>query len=329
MRIFLRLIILSLCLAVAWLAWVVFVPVSLPQNPYKLTVGANRTLNQIAKSLESEGVIRQRRIMVGLAKLLGAERKIKAGMYILNGSVSMWDVVGRLVDGHPDQASLTVIEGWGFHQFRLAVDKSADVEHKTQQLTDAQIMQQLGEEKVPAEGVFFPSTYFFTPGTDDIEIYQRAYKTMTTMLENVWAGRDAGLPYHTPYDLLIMASLIEKETSRDDDRPMVAAVFINRLNKGMRLQTDPSVIYGMGRGYKGSISKADLHRDTPYNTYTRAGLTPTPIALPGKAALEAAAHPAKSNALYFVAKGDGSSYFSSTLDEHNQAVRKFILKKEK
>ena len=322
-----RLLLLAVLAALAWLAWVVVIPVDLPQSPYKLTIGPNRSLGQIARALSEEGVIRNRNVMVVLARLQGSDRKIKAGLYQFNGQASMWDILQRLAEGHPDEASLTVIEGWSFHQFRQAIDRNPDLEHQARDLSDAQLLQQLGLNDIKPEGLFFPSTYLFTPGSSDLELYRRAYNTMQQKLEAAWAARKPDLPYHTPYELLIMASLVEKETSLDADRPLVAAVFVNRLHTGMRLQTDPSVIYGMGSAYQGNISKADLRRDTPYNTYTRNGLTPTPISLPGKAALEAAANPANSTALYFVAKGDGSSYFSATLDEHNQAVRKYILKK--
>jgi UPF0755 protein len=322
-----RLLLLAILAAMGWLAWVVVIPADLPQTPYKLTIGPNRTLGQVARGLSEEGVIRNRSIMMWLGRMLGMDRKIKAGLYQFSDSASMWDILQRLADGHPDEASLTLIEGWSFRQFRQAIDRNPDITHDAHALSDAQLLQQLGLDGVAAEGLFFPSTYLFTPGSSDLDLYRRAYGTMQQKLEAAWAARKADLPYHTPYELLIMASLVEKETSLDADRPLVAAVFVNRLHKGMRLQTDPSVIYGMGSAYRGNISKADLRRDTPYNTYTRNGLTPTPIAMPGKAALEAAANPANSTALYFVAKGDGSSYFSATLDEHNQAVRKYILKK--
>lgn len=329
MKMFFRFLMALVAAALLWLGWVVVVPVTVPHAPYKLTVGPNRTLNQVAHELEKEGVIRNRQVMVLLARLSGADRKIKAGLYLFNDSVSMLDVLKRLAEGHPDEASLTIIEGWTFHQFRQAVDKSPDLQHLARGWSDAQVMQELGVTADHPEGLFFPSTYLFTAGSSDIELYRRAYRTMQTQLDEAWAGRRGDLPYKTPYELLTMASLIEKETAREADRPMVAAVFVNRLVSGMRLQTDPAVIYGMGRSYRGNISKSDLRRDTPYNTYTRGGLTPTPISLPGKASLDAAAHPADSRALYFVARGDGSSHFSETLDQHNQAVRKYILKKER
>ncbi|UTH72375.1 endolytic transglycosylase MltG [Chromobacterium sp. IIBBL 290-4] len=320
-------LLLILLAAAGWLAWAILMPVSLPDGGYKLLVGPNRTMRQIAHTLEDDGAIRNRQLMVALARASGADRKVKAGLYRFEGGQSMLDILNRLIQGHPDEASLTAIEGWTFRQLRQALNKHPDVKHDAAQMSDAELMRQLGVPNASPEGLFFPSTYLFTPGVSDMDLYRQAFATMQQQLEAAWAARKADLPVHTPYELLILASLVEKETASDGDRPMVAAVFVNRLKKGMRLQTDPSVIYGMGSQYQGNIGKADLRRDTPYNTYTRAGLTPTPIALPSKASLIAAAQPADTDALYFVARGDGSSQFSSTLEQHNQAVRKYILKK--
>lgn len=317
----------ALLLSLCWLSWVVFVPVDLPESPYSVSVGPNRTLAQVARGLRQEGVIRNRVVMVALARLQGADRRIKAGLYRFSGSISMWSLLQRFSSGSPDEASVTVVEGWTFRQFRAQLDQDPDVKHDTAGLSDAEVLARIGADLPSPEGLFFPSTYLFTPGASDLEILDRAYQTMQRKLTQAWSGRAADLPLTSPYQLLTLASLIEKETARAGDRPMIAAVFVNRLKKKMRLQTDPAVIYGMGARYDGRIGKADLKRDTPYNTYTRDGLTPTPIALPGEAALEAAAHPAPSAVLYFVARGDGSSHFSTTLDEHNQAVRKYILKK--
>jgi len=327
LKLFVRLIAGLLAAGVLWLAWVVAVPVPLPQSPYNVIVGPNRTLHQVAYMLERDGLIRNRWVMVALARIGGTDRKIKAGLYEISSPVAMWQLLKRFAEGNPDQASVTVIEGWSFRQFRAAVDREPDLKHDSRGLSEESLLTAIGATELRAEGLFFPSTYFFVPGSSDLDLYRRAYRTMQQQLASAWAQRSANLPYSQPYELLTMASLVEKETSQDADRPNVAAVFTNRLNIGMRLQTDPSVIYGMGSAYRGNISRADLRRDTPYNTYTRSGLTPTPISLPGRAALEAAAHPADTRALYFVARGDGSSQFSETLDQHNAAVRKYILKK--
>ncbi len=327
MKTFGRLILAVLAAALVWLAFVVLVPVTPPEPVWSITVGPNRTLSQVATGLAERGVVRNRTVMVLLARLAGTDRRLKAGMYRFHDAASMLDILRRFADGRPDESSVTILEGWSFRQFQAALARNADIVHATAGWNEAQIMTAIGTTHTSAEGWLFPSTYFFTPGSTDLEIFKRAYGLMNERLEAAWQGRAANLPYTSPEQLLTVASLIEKETSLDADRPLVAAVFVNRLRIGMRLQTDPSVIYGIGPSFNGNLTRADLQRDTPYNTYTRAGLPPTPISLPGKAALDAAAHPANSKALYFVARGDGSSYFSETLNEHNSAVRKYILKK--
>nr|WP_215796560.1 endolytic transglycosylase MltG [Paludibacterium paludis] len=322
-----RLVLATVVAAFAWLAFVVLMPVSPPEPSWVITVGPNRTLSQVATSLADKGLVRNRNVMVALARLAGTDRKLKAGIYRFHDGASMLDILRRFAEGRPDEASVTMLEGWNFRQIREALARNADLTHATKGWSEAQVMTAIGASSAEAEGWLFPSTYFFTPGSTDLDIFKRAYQAMDERLAAVWRERDPGLPYASPVDLLKVASLVEKETSLDADRPMVAAVFVNRLRIGMRLQTDPSVIYGMGSAFNGNLTKRDLQRDTPYNTYTRSGLPPTPISMPGKAALAAAAHPAKSRALYFVARGDGSSYFSETLDEHNSAVRRYIFKK--
>lgn len=322
-----RTAVVVLIAVVAWFAWVVAWPVALPSTPYNLTVGPNRTMGQVARSLERAGVIRQRLVLVGIARVIGVERHLKPGLYTFNKPTAMWEILQRLAQGKPDLSSVTVVEGATFRQFRKLVDQAEDLQHTSTSWSDAQLLAALGASEPHPEGLFFPSTYFYPPGSSDIELYQHAYRTMQQQLNAAWGQRLPELPYQTPYELLTMASIVEKETAHSGDRGLVAAVFANRLKLGMRLQTDPSVIYGMGDEFAGNISKNDLRRDTPYNTYTRNGLTPTPIALPGQAALLAAARPAASPALYFVARGDGSSQFSETLEQHNAAVRKYILKK--
>lgn len=206
---------------------------------------------------------------------------------------------------------------------RDKLDAHPDIRHDSKGLPDAEVMRLIGASENAAEGLFFPDTYLFAKQSRDLEVLARAYRTMQRHLKREWEGRDQGLPYTDAYQALIMASIVEKETGRDADRPMIASVFVNRLRLGMLLQTDPTVIYGLGDRFDGNLRKRDLQTDTPYNTYTRSGLTPTPIAMPGLASLRAALHPANSTALYFVARGDGSSQFSRTLDEHNQAVNKY------
>ena len=230
-------------------------------------------------------------------------------------------------NGEVSQAGVTFIEGWTFKQMREELNRAEGIEHVSMALTNEQILTQIGASETHPEGLFFPDTYYFTEGMSDMDILQRAYEAMHSKFEAAWASRVEGLPYQTPYQALIMASIIEKETGKAAERPLIAKVFLNRLKIGMRLQTDPTVIYGLGEKYDGNIHKQDLLKDTPYNTYTREGLPPTPIAMPGMAAIEAALHPdATSAALYFVGKGDGSHAFSNTLEEHNRAVARYQLR---
>lgn len=324
----LRLGFLLLLAGLGWGGWLVFYPVQPAHLPYAITVGPNRSLGQVAHSLQQENVIRSRRLLLLLARVQGTDRYVKAGLYRFSAPFSLRDVLQRFAEGNPDEASITIVEGWTFKQFRALVDQDPDIRHDSVGLSDADILHRLGVSIPCAEGLFFPSTYYFSPGASDLDIYRRAWVTMENRLQTAWAGRAADLPLHSPYQMLILASLVEKETARDADRPLISAVFLNRLTKKMRLQTDPSVIYGLGSGYDGRLGKAELRQDTPYNTYTRDGLPPSPIALPGEAALNAAANPAKTDVLYFVARGDGGSFFSRTLEQHNEAVRKFILKKD-
>jgi UPF0755 protein len=232
-------------------------------------------------------------------------------------------VLGRMERGEVVQIELVIPEGWTFHQMRAAIASDPDLQQTVATLDDLSLLKRINAGEANPEGLFFPDTYKFARGTPDIEIYRRAYQSMTKHLKDAWSQRAPDLPIDTPYQALILASLIEKETGRAEDRSLISAVFINRLRKHMLLQTDPTVIYGLGTKYDGSLHKADLLGDTPYNTYVHDGLPPTPIALPGQAALTAALNPAASDLLYFVARGDGSSQFSSSLDEHNKAVGKY------
>jgi UPF0755 protein len=228
-----------------------------------------------------------------------------------------------ITQGEVSLRQVSVIEGWTFHQMRAALNATPDITHDTLNLSDAEILQRIGAPENHPEGLFFPDTYNFAAGSSDLTIFRRAYQAMQQRLQAAWEAREPGLPLETPYQALILASIVEKETGTPGDRPMIAGVFVNRLRKGMLLQTDPTVIYGLGEQFDGNLRKRDLLADNSYNTYTRPGLTPTPIALPGVAALQAALHPAQTDALYFVARGDGSSHFSSSLAEHNQAVNQY------
>lgn len=318
---------LTVLLAVLVIA--LFVPKA--NTGYRLKVASGQGMAQVSRQLADDGIVYNRYVLLGAAYLMGTHDTLRSGNYRLPRSVSTWQIVKHLRDGRPDTVTVQFIEGSTFAQMRRIIAQTEGIRHDTRSLSDAELLRRI-DPQAPSdkpEGLFFPDSYEIDTDSSDVAIYRLAYRTMQQHLQAAWDERQSGLPYQTPYGLLIMASIIEKETAHPEDRRDVSAVFTNRLNSGMRLQTDPTVIYGMGRAYQGRIRKADLLRDTPYNTYTRAGLTPTPIALPGKDALEAAAHPSAVKYLYFVSRMDGSgkSQFSHNLDEHNAAVRKFILKR--
>lgn len=256
-------------------------------------------------------------------RVSGQDRAIKAGSYEISPDMSPRRVLNMLARGEESLKTVVLVEGWTFKQFKQALAKSEALKNTSQALSDAEIMAQLGRPGTHPEGRFYPDTYTYAKGSTDMAVMQRALKAMDRQLAKVWTQKPAHLPISNSDELLTLASIVEKETGRASDRPLIAAVFHNRLKIGMRLQTDPTVIYGLGDTFDGNLRRIDLRTDTPYNTYTRAGLPPTPIAMPGKAALLAAIHPAPSNALYFVAKGDGTSHFSQSLNEHNNAVNKY------
>ena len=289
--------------------------------PFTVTAGSG--VRGAAQEVARSGVPVQPALLEALARLSGKGGRIKAGSYELEAGASPQRLLDQLVRGEFAQHSLVVIEGWTFKQMRQAIAENTALKHDTVKLTDAELLARVAPDYQQPEGLFFPDTYLFAKGASDLQIYKRAHATMQKKLEEGWASRAPDLPYKAPYEALVMASIVEKETGQKADRDLIAGVFVNRLRKGMLLQTDPTVIYGMGERYQGNIRKRDLQTDTPYNTYTRPGLPPTPIALPGAAALAAALNPARTDALYFVARGDGSSHFSGTLNEHNQAVNKY------
>lgn len=326
MRFLLRLIMLTVLLGAAVVAYFSSRPLTLPNTPYNFALQPGSSLKSVAHQLGTAQLLDQELIFVWLGRLSGKAGQIKSGEYVLNTPVSMWELLDIISKGQVSQSQLSVIEGWSFKQFRAAVNQNPGLRHNTLELSDAELLQRIGATETHPEGLFFPDTYYFAAGSSDVQIYKRAYETMQQRLTQAWERRDAGLPLATPYEALILASIVEKETGTPSDRDMIAGVFVNRLRKGMLLQTDPTVIYGMGDKFDGNIRRDDLHIDTQYNTYTRAGLPPTPIALPGVAALHATMHPAKTDALYFVARGDGSSQFSSNLAAHNRAVNKFQIK---
>lgn len=314
---------LILLLGGGWLLWYAGTAVVPPSLPATFVVEPGSSLRKVARQLHNQGMIRHPDTFIALGRLLGFAGKLKAGSYLLERPASPYQLFNKLTLGETLLAKLTVIEGWSFRQMRAALDAHPRVRHDAAVLTDQALLAEIGAAETYPEGLFFPDTYYFDEGASDLDIYREAYATLHAKLDQAWQGRAPGLPYTSPYQVLIMASIIEKETGAEDERPLIAAVFINRLRIGMRLQTDPTVIYGLGERYDGNLRKEHLLADTPFNTYTRAGLPPTPIALPSQAAIEAALHPADSPALYFVAKGGGRHHFSRTLEEHNRAVNRY------
>lgn len=298
-------------------------PLAVPSLPYEFSLKQGTSLKGTARQLHQAGVLPEEQIFVLLGRLLGRSGKIKSGNYQLDTAVSPLELLNIVTAGRVSQAQISIIEGSTFKQMRVALNANADLKHDSAGLSEAEILKYVGATESGAEGLFFPDTYYFASGASDLAILKRAYLTMQQHLQESWAQRAPDLPLQTPYQALILASIVEKETGQASDRDMIAAVFINRLRRGMLLQTDPTVIYGLGEKFDGNLRKRDLLADTSYNTYTRAGLPPTPIALPGLAALHAAMHPASTDALYFVARGDGSSEFSTSLAQHNRAVNKY------
>jgi len=290
------------------------------------SIKSGSSLSAVIYDLAKKKIIRHPRYLIWYARFNGLSSKMKTGDYRLTNKLTAKQFLNDIFDGKVVQYSLAVIEGWSFKQLMQAVNKHPHLKHTLSTHTNEEIMVKLGLKGVHYEGQFLPDTYHFPKELTDIEFLKRAYKAMQSVLEKEWNNRAVGLPYKNSYEALIMASIVEKETGLASERQQIAGVFVRRLNKRMRLQTDPTVIYGMGNKYKGNIRKRDLLQDTPYNTYRRRGLPPTPIALPGKDAIYAALHPAEGNDLYFVARGDGSHHFSATLKEHNNAVIKYQLK---
>lgn len=311
----------------AWFGYYALKPLKLLPSSQEITIEANSGLKSIANQLVTQGVLKEPWSFILLAKVFKKESHLQAGSYTLNKNVSLYHLLRSLNNGKPSQGSITFIEGRTFSQMREKLIKNEAVKHTIQDLSEQDIMRLVGSPYLKAEGLFFPDTFYFNRGTTDVALLKKSYDAMQLRLNKAWLTREANLPYKNPYEALVMASIIEKETGKASERPQIAGVFINRLRIGMRLQTDPTVIYGMGASYDGNIRKKDLLADTPYNTYTRAGLPPTPIAMPGLASIEAALHPEKTKALYFVGKGDGSHAFSNSLTEHNRAVVRYQLRK--
>ena len=290
---------------------------------YELKEGS--TLTHVAKDLQSRGFIKNASFLVWLGKFDGNANKIQAGEYRFNDGITPKRLLEQIVNGEILQYSLTIVEGWTFRQLMDAVNSNEYLLHTLSDYDDAQIMQKIGHPGEHPEGRFLPNTYLFPRFTTDVDFLKRAYNAMQKLLEDEWPNRAIDVDLKSPYQALILASIVEKETALPSERREIAGVFNRRLQKRMRLQTDPTVIYGLGRSYDGNLRRRDLHKDTPYNTYMHSGLPPTPIALPSKESVLAALNPKPGEELYFVSRGDGSHQFSSTLEEHNAAVVKYQL----
>lgn len=309
--------------AASGFAWWTKQALPVPGAPIEFSINPGSGVAASAQQMAAAGVPVNPTLFVLLARLTGDAGRIKAGSYELKPNTSPRRLLTQLVRGEFAQEAVTIIEGWSFKQMRQAISSHTRLKHDTVKLTDAELMAKISTEYKDPEGLFFPDTYLFAKGSSEIEIYRRAHQAMLAHLNEAWEKRNKELPYKTPYEALIMASIVEKETGQKSERTMIAGVFVNRLRTGMLLQTDPTVIYGMGDAFVGKIAKKDLLTDTPYNTYTRGGLPPTPISLPGLQSLQAALAPAETPALYFVSRGDGTSQFSSNLPDHNRAVNRY------
>jgi UPF0755 protein len=304
----------------------VFSPLSIQTKTVDLSIEPQTPVRGIAQAVADAGVNVQPLVLYAFFRASGQSRKLRAGSYELNEGNTPLDLLRKLTRGEESLKAISLIDGWTFRQFRAALAKAEGLKHDTKDLSDDALMAQLGMPGVAPEGRFFPDTYTYGKGTSELHVMQRAANAMTKQLAAAWGQRQPDIHIKTIDEALILASIVEKETGRESDRTTISRVFHNRLAIGMPLQTDPTVIYGMFDNFDGNLRRADLRTDHPWNTYTRKGLPPTPIAMPGRNALKAAVQPASSNALYFVAKGDGTSHFSATLDEHNAAVNRYQRK---
>jgi len=330
-RALILIVLLALAAGVAWL-WYDFsrfadAPMNVTTQGDSIDIGRGSSFKEIVDEL------RQRQLSTApalywraLAEQMRVAGRLHAGEYALEVGITPRSLLANMAAGKVMQRNFTIVDGWNFQQLKQALAGAVKLRHDLQPLDDATLMQKLGAPGEQPEGRFLPETYAYVKGDGELDILKRAHAAMAKTLDALWAKRDPNLPLATPYDALILASIVEKETGRADERPRIAGVFVRRLESHILLQTDPTVIYGMGTSYTGNIHKSDLTTDTPYNTYVHAGLPPTPIAMPGKPALQAALHPAAGNELYFVARGDGTHVFAATLDEHNRNVACYQLK---
>jgi UPF0755 protein len=317
------LVLLALIGIVAGAVWWLDRPLDLAAESVEVSIEPGTPPREIAQAWVQAGVRASPLLLYEWFRWSGQARKIRAGSYEIGRGVTPIALLNKMVRGDETLAAVRLIEGWTFRQFRAELAKADALKPTTAEFSDAQIMEALGAPGVAPEGRFYPDTYAYSKGSSDIAVLRRAYRAMQKRIDAAWQQRSAESPLASADDALVLASIVEKETGATADRGRVAGVFVNRLRIGMPLQTDPTVIYGLGPSFDGNLRKRDLQADTPYNTYTRSGLPPTPIAMPGKAALLAAVKPDATKALYFVARGDGSSEFSDTLADHNRAVNRY------
>lgn len=317
------LILLAALAAVLVVSGYALTPISLKADSVEFSISPGSSLRSAARQMKDAGVPTSAGMFELIARISRNHRSIKAGSYEISAGATPWDLLRKITAGDFSLVEVVFIEGWTVRQIRAALDAHPAIRHDTSGLNDAEVMARLGAAGVPAEGRFFPDTYLFGKGESDLAVLARAYRAMQKQLESAWSRRVPGLPLADATEVLILASIVEKETGSPKERALIAGVFMNRLRIRMPLQTDPTVIYGLGTRFDGNLRKRDLLTDTPFNTYTRNGLPPHPIASPGAAALIATVMPERTDALYFVARGDGTHQFSSTLEEHNRAVSRF------
>lgn len=322
-------IVVSFSAAWGWMQFDAFktTPLALPVEGVIYTLKPGTSMKALATDLEQKQIISSAFFLRTMARLNGQAGKIQAGEYLFKPKLTPPELLENFVLGKVTRYSLTLVEGWTFKEMRSVISRHDALAHTLEGVSDSALMRQLGAEGEHPEGRFFPDTYHFPRGMTDLAFLKRAYTAMNRYLQSEWEQRRPDLPLKTPYEALILASIVERETGVPEERPEIAGVFVRRLQKGMRLQTDPTVIYGMGDSFDGNIRRKDLRRDTPYNTYVHKGLPPTPIAMPSAEAIYAVLNPAKGDSLYFVSKGDGSHEFSTTLEAHNQAVQTYQIKR--
>lgn len=322
-KIALLLVILAFIGTIVGASWFTVRHLPMRSETVTFSIPPGSSLRAAAQIIENAGVDMPAWQFELLGRIKGRSSKIKAGSYEIESGLTAMGLIDKLTRGDVLFSELILVEGKNFRQLRAALNEHPDLSHDSLKLSDLQILKSIGAKETHPEGLFFPDTYLFDKGGSDLDVLRRAYKAMQPKIADAWAKRESTTPLKSPYELLILASIVEKETGLAADRPQVAAVFVNRLRRNMLMQSDPTVIYGIGDKFDGNLRKVDLITDTPWNTYTRVGLPPTPIAAPGVASLLAAAKPPPSDMLYFVARGDGSSEFSASLDEHNAAVAKY------